>query len=170
MTLQALQTPPNDIVSSQPRKPESSANCRQNLTAGQYLTCVQHLKYLWVSAEPSSSVHCNSPVSKLFCGPSQSIISINPFQSNFSANCILPSSYLLWAGKRLVDYLLAKVRTTRGKVSDRLLQRSGRTNAKKKCRTDSCSGEGKQTQKKKCRTSPDIGAEWENHNVRQGPT
>jgi len=32
----------------------------------------------------------------------------------------------------LVDYLLAKVRTTWGKVSDRLLQRSGRTNAKKK--------------------------------------
>ena len=36
----------------------------------------------------------------------------NPFQSNFSANCILPSSYLLWAGKRLMYYLLAKVRTT----------------------------------------------------------
>jgi len=59
------------------------------------------------------------------------ILSFNPFQSNFSANRILPSSCLLWAGKRLVDYLLAKVRTTRGKVSDRLLQRSGRTNAKK---------------------------------------
>jgi hypothetical protein len=28
---------------------------------------------------------------------------INPFQSNFSANRILPSSYLFWAGKRLVD-------------------------------------------------------------------
>ena len=56
---------------------------------------------------------------------------INPFQSNFSANRILPSSYLLWAGKRLVDYLLAKVRTTWGKVSDRLLKRRGRTNAKK---------------------------------------
>ena len=37
---------------------------------------------------------------------------INPFQSNFSANHILPSSYLMWAGKRLVDYLLSKVRTT----------------------------------------------------------
>ena len=57
---------------------------------------------------------------------------INPFQSNFSANRLLPSSYLLWVGKRLVDYLLAKVCTTRGKVSDRLLQRSGQTNAKKK--------------------------------------
>jgi hypothetical protein len=29
----------------------------------------------------------------------------NPFESNFSANRILPSSYLFWAGKRLVDYL-----------------------------------------------------------------
>jgi hypothetical protein len=29
---------------------------------------------------------------------------INPFQSNFSATRILPSSYLFWAGKRLVDY------------------------------------------------------------------
>jgi hypothetical protein len=30
---------------------------------------------------------------------------INPFQSNFSATRILPSSYLFWAGKILVDYL-----------------------------------------------------------------
>ena len=74
---------------------------------------------------------------------------INPFQSNFSANRLLPSSYLLWVGKRLVDYLLAKVCTTRGKVSDRLLQRSGQTNAKKNCRTGSYSGVGEQTQKKK---------------------
>jgi hypothetical protein len=29
----------------------------------------------------------------------------NSFQSNFSANRILPSSYLFWAVKRLVDYL-----------------------------------------------------------------
>jgi hypothetical protein len=29
----------------------------------------------------------------------------NPFQSNFSANRILPISYLFWAVKRLVDYL-----------------------------------------------------------------
>jgi hypothetical protein len=32
---------------------------------------------------------------------------INPFQSNFSANRILPSSYLFWAVKRLVDYFLS---------------------------------------------------------------
>ena len=42
----------------------------------------------------------------------QCIGNINPFQFNFSANRILPSSYLLWAGKRLMDYLLAKVCTT----------------------------------------------------------
>jgi hypothetical protein len=30
---------------------------------------------------------------------------INPFQSNISANRILPSSYLFWAVKRLLDYL-----------------------------------------------------------------
>jgi hypothetical protein len=29
----------------------------------------------------------------------------NPFQSNSSATHILPSSYLFWAGKKLVDYL-----------------------------------------------------------------
>jgi hypothetical protein len=33
------------------------------------------------------------------------LLPFNPFQSNFSANRILPSTYLLWAGKRLVDYL-----------------------------------------------------------------
>jgi hypothetical protein len=32
-------------------------------------------------------------------------LTLNPFQSNFSANRILPSSYLFRAGKRLVDYL-----------------------------------------------------------------
>jgi hypothetical protein len=32
-------------------------------------------------------------------------VNINPFQSNFSATRILPSAYLFWAGKRLVDYL-----------------------------------------------------------------
>jgi len=40
---------------------------------------------------------------------------------------------------------------------------------KKKCRTGSYSGAGEQTQEK-CRTSPDIGAEWENHNAGRGPT
>jgi hypothetical protein len=33
------------------------------------------------------------------------MFNINPFQSNFSANRILPSSYLFWAVKRMMDYL-----------------------------------------------------------------
>jgi hypothetical protein len=34
-----------------------------------------------------------------------SFLCFNLFQSNFSANRILPSSYLFWVVKRLVDYL-----------------------------------------------------------------
>jgi hypothetical protein len=47
---------------------------------------------------------------------------------------------------------------------------AGEQTQKKKCRTGSYSGAGEQTQKKKCWTSPNIGAEWENHNVGRGPT
>jgi hypothetical protein len=32
-------------------------------------------------------------------------LALKPFQSNFSATRILPSSYLFWAGKRVVGYL-----------------------------------------------------------------
>jgi hypothetical protein len=39
----------------------------------------------------------------------------NRFQSNFSATLILPSSYLFWAGKRLVDYLYLSYRFKREK-------------------------------------------------------
>jgi hypothetical protein len=74
----------------------------------------------------------------------------NPFQSNFSATCILPSSYLFWAGKSLVDYLSILHEEKRPTGSD--------------------SGAGEQTQQKKCRTSSDIGAEQEDHNVGRGPT
>jgi hypothetical protein len=35
----------------------------------------------------------------------QTMHRLNPFQSNFSATHIFPSSYLFWAGKRFVDYL-----------------------------------------------------------------
>jgi hypothetical protein len=52
----------------------------------------------------------------------------NPFQSNFSATRILPSSYLFWAGKRLVDYLSVL--------------------HEEKRRTGSDSGAGEQTQQK----------------------
>ena len=98
----------------------------------------------------------------------------NPFQSNFSANRILPSPYLLWAGKRLMDYLLAKVRTTREKVLDRLLQRSGRTNAKKnvsdrllqrsrltnaKKKVSDVTRHRSRMGKSQCRTRSDVGSE-----------
>ena len=53
---------------------------------------------------------------------------INPFQSNFSASRI-PAEKQKECN---LHYLLAKVCTTRGKASNRLRQRSGRTNATKK--------------------------------------
>jgi hypothetical protein len=78
------------------------------------------------------------------------LTTVNPFQSNFSANCILPSSYLFWVVKGWwitcnyptvskeknmekqkeynLCYLLAKVRTSGGKVSDRLRQRASKRN------------------------------------------
>jgi hypothetical protein len=77
-------------------------------------------------------------------------IGVNPFQFNFSANRLLPSSYLFWVGRGLwitcnyptvlkeknmeirieynLLYLLAKVRTTWGKASDRLRQRANKRN------------------------------------------
>jgi hypothetical protein len=76
----------------------------------------------------------------------QLTFTFSPFQSNFSANRIIPSSHLFWAGKRLVDYfnyptvlkekqkeynlrcLLAKVCTTCGKASDRIRQRANKCN------------------------------------------
>jgi hypothetical protein len=82
--------------------------------------------------------NCRTECSTGSVEPSSYATTINPFQSNFSATRILPSSYLFWAGKRLVDYLslsyilkrekhkqkeynlrylLAKVRATRGKAS-----------------------------------------------------
>jgi hypothetical protein len=36
----------------------------------------------------------------------QLVNDLNPFQSNFSANRILPSSYLFWPGKSLVELLV----------------------------------------------------------------
>jgi hypothetical protein len=56
-------------------------------------------------------------------------MTLNPFQSNFSATRILPNSYLFWAGKRLVDYLSVL--------------------HEEKRRTGSGSGAGEHTQQKK---------------------
>jgi hypothetical protein len=107
--------------------------------------------------------------------------SINPFQSNFSATRILPSSYLFWAGKKLwitctyptvlkhvacretervqpalsVGYSV--VRTTWGKASDRLWQRSRRTNTTKNLSDVFWRRSG--TGKSLCRTRSDVGSE-----------
>jgi hypothetical protein len=64
----------------------------------------------------------------LLCWLSAGPLTVNPFQSNFSATRILPSSYLFWAGKRLVDYLSVLHEVKR--------------------RTGSDSGAGEQTQQK----------------------
>jgi hypothetical protein len=53
-------------------------------------------------------------------------------------------------------YLLAKVRTKRGKVSDRLRQRVNKRN-KKPCRTSS--DIGAELEKSYCRTWSDVGSE-----------
>jgi hypothetical protein len=42
---------------------------------------------------------------RICCWKNRRVLMVNPFQSNFSASRILSSSYLFWAGKRLVDYL-----------------------------------------------------------------
>jgi hypothetical protein len=47
--------------------------------------------------------NCFSPVVKSHYGGRN--CQFNPFQFSFSANRMLPSSYLFWAVKRLVDYL-----------------------------------------------------------------
>ena len=90
---------------------------------------------------------------------------INPFQSNFSANRILSSSYLFWVGNTTANtmhnhlftskhmacqetervqpalFMLAKVRTIWGKTSDRFWQRSGRNkNVSDVCRHRSGTG------------------------------
>jgi hypothetical protein len=49
--------------------------------------------------------YCILPNIQIECLQSSNIALLNPFQSNFSANHILHSSYLFWAVKRLVDYL-----------------------------------------------------------------
>jgi hypothetical protein len=46
-----------------------------------------------------------TPVLKYLKWISTFKIHLNPFQTNCSANRILPSSYLFWAVKRLVDYM-----------------------------------------------------------------
>jgi hypothetical protein len=73
----------------------------------------------------------------------------------------------------ILRYLLAKVRTTRGKASDRLRQRANKRNKncflhEEKRRTGSDSGRTNAT--KTVSDVSDIGAEQENHTVGRGPT
>jgi hypothetical protein len=110
---------------------------------------------------------------------------INPFQSKFSANRILPSSYLFFGRKRgrwitcnyptvlkkknvenqkeyNLRYLLAKVRTTRGKASDRLRQRANKRN---KNRVGRLPTSERNRWKSYCRTRFDVGSERANINI-----
>jgi hypothetical protein len=102
---------------------------------------------------------------------------INPFQSNFSANRILPSSYLFWAVKRLVDYLLLSYSFKREKHGEiesttcaicwlksvlheekrRTGSDSGRTNAAKT--VSDVFRHRSRTGKLYCRTRSDVGSE-----------
>jgi hypothetical protein len=58
-------------------------------------TRARHLSVFW-----STSIQSMLPTPLCFLK-----FRFNPFQSNFSATRILPSSYLFWAGKKLVGYL-----------------------------------------------------------------
>jgi hypothetical protein len=71
---------------------------------GSLKNCVPLYNYTTLILTPFTPPSHLMPTLKLTESTHMSI-SINTFQSNFSATCILPSSYLFWKGKRLVDYL-----------------------------------------------------------------
>jgi hypothetical protein len=58
--------------------------------------------FLLINVQTGSGAH---PASCSMCTGDKAKREVNPFQSNFSANRILPSSYLFWAVKSLVDYV-----------------------------------------------------------------
>ena len=108
-----------------------------------------------------------------------SVVSFNPFQSNFSANHILPSPYLFTPFIHAI-FLQAQPReyNTQSPVHIKThgLPRNRKSTTcaicwpksilhEEKRRTGSDSGAGTT---KTCRTSSDIGAEQENHNVGRG--
>ena len=103
---------------------------------------------------------------------------VNPFQSNFSANRILPSSYLfipaifLQAQPREYNAQSPVHIKTHGLPRNRKSTTCAICSPKsvlheEKRRTGSDSGAGAT---KSCRMSSDIRAEQENHNVGRGPT
>jgi hypothetical protein len=107
------------------------------------------------------------------------VVFINPFQNNFSANRILPSSYLFTPFISAI-FVQAQPREYNAQSPVRIkthgLPRNRKSPAcaicwpksvlhEEKRRTGTDSGAGAT---KTCRTSSDIGAEQENHNVGRG--
>jgi len=102
----------------------------------------------------------------------------NPFQSNFSANRILPSSYLFIPAIFLQVQLHEYNTQSPVHIKTHGLPRNRKSTTcaicspmsvlhEEKRRTGSDSGAGAT---KSCRSSSDIGAEQENNNVGRGPT
>ena len=104
------------------------------------------------------------------------LIKINPFQSNFSANCILPSSYIPaiflqaqpreYNARSPVHIKIHGLPWNRKKTTCTICWPKSVLHEEKR-RTGSDRGVGAT---KTCRTSSDIGAEQENQNVGRGPT
>jgi hypothetical protein len=105
-------------------------------------------------------------------------IKFNPFQSNFSANRILPSSYLFIHAIFLQAQPCEYNAQSPVHIKTHGLSRNRKSTTcaicwpksvlhEEKRQTGSDSGAGAT---KTCRTSSDIGAEQENHNVGRGPT
>ena len=137
---------------------------------------------LYVRGTLCHFVFCNKPNAFRSCAAADvgEMFDINPFQSNFSANCILPSSYLFSLIPAI--FLQAQPREYNAQSPVHIktygLPRNRKSTTcaicwpksvlhEEKRRTGSDSGAGAT---KMCRTSSDIGAEQENHNVGQGPT
>jgi hypothetical protein len=97
---------------------------------------------------------------------------LNPFHSNFSANRILPSSYLFWAERgwwitcNYPTVLKEKNTETQSKTCAVCWLKSVLHEEKRRTGSDS----GRTNATKPCRTSSDIGAEQGNHTVGRGST
>jgi hypothetical protein len=76
--------------------PSRSARCH-SIHCGKYRVFTRHVYPFPILCRTSSDI-------MIFLFPTLFLI-FNPFQSNFFATRILPSSYLFWAGKTLMGYL-----------------------------------------------------------------
>ena len=142
-------------------------------------TCSQRLLTWFVRWPDYGHVRtetCSLTHNKIWCVWRKLFYHFNPFQSNFSANRILPSSYIP------AIFVQAKPREYSARSPVHIKTHGLPWNRKsttcaicwpksvlhgEKRRTGSDSGAGTT---KTCRTSSNIGAEQENHNVGQGPT